>query len=169
MYRKHLAEVAHVCALVLVPGLTAWLFGRPLIFPSLGPSAFALALHEHENRARRVIGGHLIGVASGLIAHGTIAAGLSLAPLAPELSTRELRLVVSGVVSVGLTTAAMLFTRASHAPACATTLIISLGMLPGVVDGLLIMAAVVGMFLTHRVICLFRRAIGEGPYRHRHE
>lgn len=157
MVPKHLADVGHVCLLVLIPGLTAWLCGRPLIFPSLGPSAFALVFHEHENRARRVIGGHLIGVVSGLIAHGTLASGLSLAPLAPQFSSSELRVAASGVLSVGLTTSAMLLTRASHAPACATTLIVSLGMLSGIVDGLLIMAAVVGMFVSHRVILQTRR------------
>jgi len=31
--------------------LAAWLFGRPLIFPSLGLSAFALVLDHRENRA----------------------------------------------------------------------------------------------------------------------
>ena len=57
--RRNLEDLAHICVLLLVPGLAAWLFGRPMIFPSLGPSAFALVLDEKENSARRVIGGHL--------------------------------------------------------------------------------------------------------------
>ncbi|MGO8688093.1 MAG: HPP family protein [Thermoguttaceae bacterium] len=157
MRRKPLYDLAHVCTLVLVPGVAAWIIGQPLIFPSLGPSAFALVLDENENRARRVIGGHLIGVVSGLIAYHALAHGLSLAALAPAPSADGLRLVASGVVSIALTTAAMLAARANHAPACATTLIVSLGVLPGFLDGALIMAAVAGMFLTHRLVMLVRK------------
>ena len=65
--------------------------------------------------------------------------------------------MASGVVSIALTTAAMLAARANHAPACATTLIVSLGVLPGFLDGALIMAAVAGMFLTHRLVMLVRK------------
>jgi hypothetical protein len=122
MKRKSLYDLAHVCTLVLVPGVTAWISGLPLIFPSLGPSAFALVLDENEDRAWRVIGGHLIGVVSGLLAYHLLAHGLSLAALAPALSADGLRVVASGVVSVGLTTAVMSAARANHAPACATTL-----------------------------------------------
>ena len=78
--------------------------------------------------------------------------GLTLAALSPAFSTGGLRIVASGVVSIALTVAVMSAVRANHAPACATTLIVSLGVLPGLVDGVLIMAAVTGMFLTHRLV-----------------
>ena len=91
---------------------------------------------------------------SGLIAYHVLARGLTLAALAPALSADGLRIVASGVASVGLTTWAMLVTRTSHPPACATTLIVALGVLPSLMDGMLIMAAVVGMFLTHRLVRL---------------
>lgn len=154
---KNLCDLAHVCVLVLMPGLLAWLFGRPLIFPSLGPSALAMILDDKGNRARQVLGGHLCGVVSGLITYHILAHGLSLAALALPLSTDGLRIVASGVVSVVLTTCAMLATRTSHAPACATTLILSLGVLPSVTDGAAIMAAVVAMFLAHRLVMLVRK------------
>jgi len=154
--RKTLVDVAHVSLLVLIPGVAAWLLGQPLIFPSLGPSAFALVLDPGENRARRVIGGHLIGVVSGLLAYHLLAHGLSLVDLVPALSSAGLRIVASGVVSILLTTGLMLATRASHAPACATTLIVSLGLLPSWTDGLLIMVAVIAMFLAHRSVMWLR-------------
>ncbi len=157
MKPKCWADVAHVGLLVLVPGLAAWLLGQPLIFPSLGPSAFVLVLDENEDRVRRVIGGHLIGVVSGWIAYQALARGLSLADLAPALSAAGLRLVASGVVSIVLTTGLMLAARAQHAPACATTLIVSLGVLPRFLDALLIMAAVIGMFLVHRGVVALRQ------------
>ncbi len=157
MTRKSFYDLAHVCTLVLVPAVAAWVLGRPLIFPSLGPSAFALVLDENENRVRRVVGGHLIGVLSGLFAYHVLAHGLSLAALWPALSADGLRIAASGVVSIAVTVALMSVARANHAPACATTLIVSLGVLPGVVDGVLIMAAVTGMFLTHRLVTLVRK------------
>jgi uncharacterized membrane protein len=157
MKHKNSHDLAHVCALVLVPGLLAWLLGQPLIFPSLGPSALAMVADEKENRAIQVIGGHLIGVLSGLIAYHVLARGLTLAALAPALSSNGLCIVTRGVASVGLTTWAMLTTRTTHAPACATTLIVSLGVLPSFLDGTLIMAAVVGMFLVHRLVMSVRR------------
>ncbi len=139
---------------MVVPGLAAWLTGQPLIFPSLGPTAFALVFdrRDAERNARQVIGSHLVGVVAGLIAYHTLAQGLTLAALRPALSIDGLRIVASGVISIGLTTLAMATLRLSHAPACATTLIVSLGVLPAVNDAILIMVAVIGMFLIHRLI-----------------
>ncbi len=155
--RRKACDLLHVCVLMLLPGLLAWLYGRPLIFPSLGPSALAMVLDEEENRARQVLGGHLIGVMSGLIAYHLLARGLTLAALSPPLSADGLRLVASGVASIALTTGAMSAMRTIHAPACATTLIVSLGVLPGFVDGILIMAAVLSMFIVHRLVRLVRK------------
>lgn len=154
MKHRNLRDLTHVCTLVLVPGLLAWLSGCPLIFPSLGPSALAMVIDSNGNRARQVIGGHLIGVVSGLIAYHVLAPGLSLSALVPALSTGGLRIVASGVVSLALTTLVMLAARMSHPPACATTLIVALGLMSSLLDGALIMAAVVCMFLVHRWIML---------------
>jgi hypothetical protein len=115
-----------------------------------------MVLDSKGNRARQVIGGHLIGVVSGLIAYHMLARGLNLAALAPALSGGGLRIVASGVVSVGLTTWIMLATRTTHAPACATTLIVSLGVLPSLPDAALIMAAVLCMLLVHQLVMWVR-------------
>jgi len=154
MIYKILRDLAQVCAIVLVPGLLAWLFGRPMIFPSLGPSALAIVLDERGNRFRQVIGGHLFGALCGLVAYHVLAPGLSLAVLTPALSADGLRIVASGVLSVGLTSLAVLTTRTTHAPACATTLIVSLSVLPSILDGTLIMIAVLVMFLSYRLVRL---------------
>jgi hypothetical protein len=158
--REQWIDLAHVGVLVLVPGVAAWLLGKPLIFPSLGPSAFVLVLNEREISARRVIGGHLIGVVSGVLAYQLLANGFTLANLAPALSAAGLRLVASGVLSIVLTTCLMQMARAHHAPACATTLIVSLGLLPGSTNGLLIMAAVIFMFFVHRLVVRMRKKAG---------
>jgi hypothetical protein len=54
MKYKSLPDLARVCAIVLAPGLLAWLFGRPTIFPSLGPSALAIVL-DHRVTAAVVV------------------------------------------------------------------------------------------------------------------
>ena len=93
-------------------------------------------------------------------AHGSLrglAHGLTLAALSPAFSVDGLRIVASGVVSIALTVALMPVARANHAPACATPLIVSLGVLPGLSDGVLIMVAVTSMFLTHRLVMLVAR------------
>lgn len=125
MNRKNLLAAAHVCALIIVPGLAAWLTGQPFIFPSLGPTAFALVFDRRDASARQVVGSHLIGVASGLVAYQMLAHGLTLAALRPGFSMDGLRIVASSVFSIGLTTLAMVALHVSHAPACATTLIVS--------------------------------------------
>ncbi len=133
--------------LLCLPALVAWLTGRPFIFPSLGPSAFSLVIGgDGEATGRRVIGGHLVGVIGGLLAYHLVAHGLTLAALPSALSLPLLRLAGSGVISVILTTAGMLATRAQHPPACATTLIVSLGLLATFWDAVFIMLAVALMY-----------------------
>jgi hypothetical protein len=61
----------------LIPAFAAWATGRPFIFPSLGPSAFALALGEDAISARRIIGGHSIGIAAGFLSYHLLAWGLA--------------------------------------------------------------------------------------------
>jgi hypothetical protein len=157
--RKSFYDLTHISALVLVPGVLAWVFGRPLIFPSLGPSAFVLVRNEGENRARQVIGGHPIGVVNGLVAHHALAKGLTLAGLSQPLSDKGIHIVASAVISMALTTVLMSVARANHAPACATTLIVSLGVLPGLDDSALIMLAVISMFVAHHLIMMVRKPL----------
>jgi hypothetical protein len=64
----------------------------------------------------------------------------------------SLRLAVSGVVAVGLTTVGMLATDTGHAPACATTLIVSLGILSSPLEGAVIVLAVVVLLVEHELL-----------------
>lgn len=144
--------------LVAVTGVLAWVSGRPFVFPSLGPSAYMLATVPGDDRlsARRVIGGHLVGVLAGLLAYHALASGHVVTAAATPLATGQLRLAASGVCSVALTTGGMRATDTMHAPACATTLIVSLGLLPSVVDGLVIVSAVSALFAAHVVLVTVR-------------
>lgn len=71
--------------LFAIPALLAWLSGRSLLFPSLGPTALALFLDEPETKgARRVIGGHLIGLLAGFVSYHALAEGLNVSDLPPR-------------------------------------------------------------------------------------
>jgi len=135
-------------AYIALLGLIAWITGRPFIFPSLGPTALALTLYPSENSARSVVGGHLCGVISGLLAYHIFASGLIVTAIHTPFAASGLWLAVSGAVSVFLAVGCMLVTRTVHAPACATTLIISLGLLSGVLEGVIIMMAVIILYGT---------------------
>ncbi len=145
-------DCLRVGLLLGVSALIAWLTGKPFIFPSLGPSAFSLVVGgKAGNTGRRVMGGHLIGVAGGLLAYHLVARGLTFAALPSPHSVPLLRLAASGVISVALTTAGMLKLRAEHPPACATTLIVSLGIMSSFRDAFCIMLSVVLMYAVHKI------------------
>jgi hypothetical protein len=122
--------------------------GQPFLFPSLGPSAYAMAVLAGDDRdvgAGDLLGGHAIGVVAGLLAYHTLAAGTTIASMPDPTSTAGLHLVASGVLAVALTAGGMVATDRRHGPACATTLIVSLGLLPTLVDGLLVMLSVASL------------------------
>ena len=95
------------------------------------------------------MGGHLCGVISGLLAYHVLASGLTVTGIHPPLSTDGLLIAASGTLSVILTAGSMLLTRTVHSPACATTLIISLGLLPSILDGAIIMVAIIVLYGAH--------------------
>ncbi|WP_375140850.1 HPP family protein [Salinarchaeum laminariae] len=144
----------HAGLLFGVVGILAVATGQPAIFPSLGPTAYVLAIEHRGPRVerRRVIGGHAIGVLAGLAAYYAIAQGIAVTGGLSPGSMDAIRLAVAGVVSVTLTTWGMLATDATHPPACATTLIVSLGLLSGVVEGAIILASVVVLSESHRLL-----------------
>jgi CBS-domain-containing membrane protein len=152
--RPSVRRAIYAGGLLLVLGATAWVAGLPFLFPSLGPTAYLLAVTPGapESAPRRVLGGHAIGVLAGLLAYHALAAGLVATTPPSPLSTAGLRLAASAVVSVGLTTGGMLATDLRHAPACATTLIVSLGLLSELVQGGVIVAAVALLLATQAVL-----------------
>ncbi|MWG34407.1 HPP family protein [Halomarina oriensis] len=142
--------------LLAVLGVLTWVSGASALFPSLGPSAYVLALRPdaEECRPDRLVGGHAIGVGAGLFSYHALAAGHVVVTDQPPLSGAALALAGAGVVSLALTVALMVWTDLRHAPACATTLIVSLGLLSTLADGLVIVAAVVVLLGTQRTLAL---------------
>ncbi len=102
--------------------------GAPLIFPSLGPTAFLLFYTPLQPAAcpRNVLGGHLIGAVAGYLS----LAVFGLLDAAPALTTGvTVPRVAAAALSLGLTSGVMVWAKLPHPPAGATTLIVSLGIL----------------------------------------
>jgi len=129
-----------------VMALAAWVTRQPLIFPSLGPTAFQIfyAPRSPASCPRNAIVGHSIGVASGYLA--LVAFGLRHAP--PALAGGvTLPWVGAAALSLALTGGLMAVLRVPHPPAGATTLIVSLGILPRPLELLTMLLAVACLLL----------------------
>jgi CBS-domain-containing membrane protein len=126
--------------LLTVAGATAWVTGVPALFPSLGPSAFVLAFRDRGPTPRAVLGGHAVGVVCGLLSYAAVST-LFAVPTTP-LDFGTPWLVVSGIAAVGLTSSGMLAVDAVHPPACATTLIVALGLMSAMWEAALVLPAV---------------------------
>lgn len=164
MNRRHIGTSLYAGLLFTVLGGIAWVSGEPFIFPSLGPSAFILAFERRGERTRtyRVVGSHLIGGIAGFLAYLVLAAGISLTTTPPPMSIDGLRLALSGVLSIILTAWGMIATDTIHAPACATTLIVSLGLLSTLLQVIIIVVSVVILVEFHQTILwVFRQIIGD--------
>lgn len=140
-----IATSLHTGLLIAVLGMLTWASGLPTLFPSLGPSAFVLAMfpESEASNPKRVIGSHVLGAVAGFLAYHLFAPGIVVTGHIPPFSLVGLRLAVSSVVAIVLTVTGMLHFGIRHPPACATTLIVALGLLPTVSDGVVIIVAVV--------------------------
>ncbi len=114
-------------ALTAVIGILGALTNVPLLFPSLGPTAF-LQIEDPELRSARfynTVVGHLIGLGSGVAAVLLLDANRAPSPMATgQLAPRR---VLASTVAIALTIAIGMLLRASHPPASATTLLVALG------------------------------------------
>lgn len=148
------ASTAWVGAFALVNGgistalmaLGARLTGEPLVFPSLGPTAFMLFYQPTSPAAcpRNAILGHLIGIVAGYVS--LLVFGLQHAP--PALTGGVTwAWIGSSSLSLSLTAGAMIWLRVPHPPAGATTLIVSLGILPRPIQLAALFAAIVLLVL----------------------
>ena len=129
---------------IAVMSTAALVTGAPFIFPSLGPTAF---LHFYTPTApaaspRNTIIGHAIGAGAGYLA--LVIFGLTDAGPALVEGVAWDR-VGAAALSLGLTSGLMVWLHAPHPPAGATTLIVSLGILPDPVDLAVLMLAVVAL------------------------
>jgi CBS-domain-containing membrane protein len=143
------------CLAIGIMALLAHLTSQPLIFPSLGPTAFLFFYTPLAPAAspRNTIIGHAIGTLAG---YGSLLLfGLQDAGPALSVGVTWSR-VAAAALSLGLTSALMIMLRAPHPPAGATTLIISLGILHEVDQLVVLMIAV--CLLTMQALAINRLA-----------
>jgi CBS domain-containing membrane protein len=127
---------------VAVSGIAAYLAKQPLLFPSLGPTAFLFFEQPmaETSSPRNTLIGHLVAILAG---------ALSLAVFGlldnPSILVEGVTLAraFAGALSLALTGAVLLLLRSSHPPTGATTLIVSLGFLQTPGEMAVLMAGVV--------------------------
>jgi CBS domain-containing membrane protein len=102
--------------------------GVPFVFPSLGPTAYQLFFlpRSASSTPRNTLIGHFIGLVCGYAAFR-----ITKIPVSVALATGsfDLRPVFASALSLSATAALMILLDASHPPAGATTLIVSLGII----------------------------------------
>ncbi|WP_418280972.1 HPP family protein [Halorubrum sp. DTA98] len=167
--RRRVGTSLYAGVLFTILGVIAWGSGQPFIFPSLGPTAFVLAFNRQSDRTQsyRIIGSHLIGGTAGLVAWAVVASGASITATPPPFSLEGFRLVTSATLSIVLTSWAMIATDTIHPPACATTLIVSLGLLSTPLRVGIIVGSVTILVLFHNsVLLVFKRLVGDSHPRY---
>jgi len=102
-------------------------FRQPWLFPSLGPTIFIHIVTPQDKAARRwnTFVGHAIGAASAFLA--LFIFGALHAPSAMVGGELPASRIAASALAVGLTIGLQIPTRSGHAPAAATTLLITLG------------------------------------------
>ncbi len=127
--------------LMLWVGLVGLALHQPLLFPSLGPTAFLLAETPDQPASRpyNTLVGHGAGLLAGLISVWVT----GTAHAASVLATHDLTAprALASVLAVVMTLLALTWLRAQHPPAAATTLLVALGGIQPTVHGV---AVVVG-------------------------
>ncbi|MBF6571516.1 MAG: HPP family protein [Candidatus Binataceae bacterium] len=133
---------------MLVLAAIGWATRQPLIFASLGPTAYELVEQPQLRSARpyNIIVGHLIGLGSGFLAVYLLNAWAAPNVIsAGVVSTDRLWAVA---ISATLTTFGTLILKAGQPAALATTMLVSLGAMQtrrdavAIVAGVLIITAV---------------------------
>ena len=113
---------------IALSAFAAYFSGQPLIFPSLGPTAYLFFESPMSRRAspRNALIGHLVAILAGALSLALF--GLLDNPSALQEGMTLAR-VGAATLSTALTGGILLLLRASHPPAGATVLIVSLGLL----------------------------------------
>jgi CBS domain-containing membrane protein len=139
-----------------VSGTIAWVVSEPLVFPSLGATAFLCFETPLAEVAspRNTIVGHLTAIAAAAVS--LAAFGLLDAPSAFVEGITPAR-VGAVALSVGLTGGVLRLLRSAHPPAGATTIIVSSGLLA---EPEQMLAVAVGVVLLTLSCWLLNRAIG---------
>jgi hypothetical protein len=132
-------------ALILVVAVAGWITHGPLVFSSLGPTAYELIEKPEAKSARtyNIIAGHCVGLAAGYFALWLLHAWSS--PKVASAGFVAGPRIWAAVLAVTVTTFVTLAIRASQPASLSTTLLVALGSMQTAKDALAIAAAVVIM------------------------
>lgn len=141
---------------VLILGAIALFLDAPFVFPSVGATAILFFFHPLSPSAspRHAVYGHSIGILCGYASLWLLGLEHSKFTLGQPIDVRR---VIAAALSLAFSTALMILLRAAHAPAGATALIVSLGLMTSPIHLLAIEMAVV-LLATEAVI--INRAVG---------
>lgn len=141
--------VSAVVSVGLIALAAAWAH-QPLVFPSLGPTAYLVFDRPRAVAAapRNILFGHTLAVACGYLALTLF--GLRDTPVHGVHMT--LARAGAAALSLGLVAGIMLLVAIPHPPAAATTLIVSLGLLTRPAELAALLAAVVVLVVEGLVI-----------------
>lgn len=141
---------------ILTVGVLAWLTNLPLVFPALGPSTFILfsAPLSKAGAPRSVVIGHCVCLLCGYVSWHLISL-LSGRPV--TLETAGWPLFTSATVALAFSCLFLQLFKCPHPPACASSLVVALGM---ITDGFsLFLMGLVVMWLTFQAV-LMNRFVG---------
>lgn len=132
--------------LILIAALAGFAAHQPLVFTSLGPTAYELIETPHRRSAQisSVLGGHAIAIAAGYLAVFATGAWW-VHPVSAE--GVPLPRVWAAIMATALTVFFTRLVRVSQPAALSTTLLIALGSMQQPKDAGIIFAAVVLMLL----------------------
>jgi CBS-domain-containing membrane protein len=149
-FRPAVLVLGNTFIAIAVPAALALALRTPLVFPSLGPTAFLLFFTPELPTAspRNVLCGHAIGIVCGYAALWVT--GLQHASSAMDHGVDGARLLAAAL-SMAFTGALMILFDVVHSPAGATTLIISLGIITHPVQ-LLGMEAAVALIVVLAIV-----------------
>lgn len=142
--------------LVLVLAAIGWATKQPLIFASLGPTAYELVEQPQLRSAKsyNIIVGHLIGLGSGFLAIYLLNAWSAPNVISAGIVTPDRMWAVA--IAATLTTLVTLILKAGQPAALATTLLVSLGSMQTPRDAAAIVAGVLLIALIGEPVRRFR-------------
>ena len=110
-----------------IVGCLGLAFQQPWLFPSLGPTIFIHTVTPKDDAARswNTFAGHAIGAAAAFLSLALF--GALHAPLVMSAGQIGWPRIAASALAVALTIGGQIPLRAEHAPAAATTLLITLG------------------------------------------
>ena len=155
--KKVLAVVTaiHAGLAILLIGVFAWLTNLPLVFTTLGPSAFIFFATPLSRDAspRNAILAHAFGLAIGWTVWNL---SLFLSSGTINLQTDHFVILCSATTALSLTALLLIHFSCTHPPACASSLVVALGLVTHWQEVALMMGVIV--WLTAQAWALNRLA-----------